>query len=148
MPNTIPYPDELIIRIFKESKKLAMVGLASAPDRPAHRVSTFAQSHGYTIIPVHPAETEVLGEKAYPDLKAIPFPVDIVDVFRRIEFMPEHVDEAIAIGAKVVWMQENLIDLEAAAKAEAAGLTVIMDRCLHCELNRLIASGDLPDQHA
>lgn len=144
MPNSIPYSDDLIIRVLKESKTLAMVGLANQPDRPAHRVSTFMKEHGYSIVPVHPAETEVLGEKAYPDLKAIPFPVDLVDVFRRIEFMPEHVDECIAIGAKVVWMQENLIDHESAAKAEAAGLTVIMDRCLHCEALRLFDSGALP----
>ena len=88
------------------------------------------QQHGYRIIPVNPQETEVLGEKSYSTLKDIPEPVDIVDIFRRSEFVPEIVDEAIAIGAKCVWMQEGVINEPAALKAKAAGLNVVMDLCI------------------
>ena len=98
------------------------------------------QSMGYRIVPVNPAETEVLGEKAYATLDEIPEPVDIVDIFRRAEFVPEIVDAAIRIGAKCVWMQEGVVHEEAAAKARAAGIEVVMDRCILKEHRKMLAS--------
>jgi len=95
------------------------------------------QRHGYRIIPVNPNETEVLGEKAYPDLDSVPISVDIVDVFRRPEFVPEIVDAAIRIGAKAVWLQEGIVHDEAAEKARAAGIFVVQDRCILKEHRRL-----------
>ena len=143
MADSIPYADEHLAQILRDTKTIAVVGLESNPERPPYHVAEYLQQQGYTIFPVNPMETEVLGRKAYPNLDAIPAPIDMVNIFRRIEFIPAHVDEAIAIGAKFVWMQTNLIHEEAAAKAEAAGLTVIMDRCSHCELRRLKAEGAL-----
>jgi predicted CoA-binding protein len=96
------------------------------------------QSAGYRIIPVNPAETYVLGEKAYPDLESVPEPIDIVNIFRAQEFVPAVVDSAIAIGAKSVWMQEDVIHEEAAEKARHAGLDVVMDRCILKEHRRLL----------
>ena len=107
--------------------------------RPGYGVSEYMQSVGYRIIPVNPTETEVLGEKAYPSLDDIPEPVDIVDIFRRSEFVPDIVDAAIRIGAKCVWMQEGVIHEEAAAKARAAGLDVVMDRCILKEHRKTLA---------
>ena len=95
------------------------------------------QKQGYRIIPIHPDETEVIGEKAYPDLSSVPEPIEIVNIFRRPEHVPEIVTEAIAIGAKVVWMQEGIVNLEAAKAGEDAGLIVVMDRCLRSEHRRL-----------
>lgn len=119
-----------IDEILKSSKTIAVAGLSSNKFRPSFGVSQYMQQHGYRIIPVNPQETEVLGEKSYSTLKDIPEPVDIVDIFRRSEFVPEIVDEAIAIGAKCVWMQEGVINEPAALKAKAAGLTVVMDLCI------------------
>ncbi len=116
--------------LLKHAKTIAVVGLSSHRSRPSYGVSEYMQSVGYKIIPVNPAETEVLGEHAYSSLDDIPQPVDIVDVFRRPEFVPEIVDAAIRIHAKCVWMQEGVIHEEAAAKARAAGLEVVMDRCI------------------
>lgn len=109
---------------------VAVVGLSDDDTRPSYTVASYLKDAGYHIIPVNPNATEVLGEKAYPDLLSIPEPVDIVDIFRRPENVPPHVDEAIAIGAKVVWMQLGISNDEAAAKARAAGLEVIQDRCI------------------
>jgi hypothetical protein len=95
------------------------------------------QSAGYRIIPVNPRETEVLGEKAYPDLDSVPEPIDIVDIFRRSEYVPGIVDAAIRAGAKAVWMQEGVVHEDAAEKARAAGLTVVMDRCILKEHRKL-----------
>jgi uncharacterized protein len=116
--------------LLKEAKTIAVVGLSSNPDRPSYRVSRYLKEHGYKIIPVNPALKEALGEKAYPSLKEIPEKVDIVDVFRRSEDVPLVAEEAIAIKAKVLWMQEGVINDTAAGKAEAAGLKVVMDRCI------------------
>lgn len=116
--------------ILKRSKIIAVVGLSSKPHRPSHGVARYLQSVGYHIIPVNPNETEVLGEKSYRRLEDVPIKVDIVDVFRRSEFVPSVVESAIAIGAKMVWMQEGVVHEEAAARARAAGLEVVMDRCL------------------
>jgi hypothetical protein len=120
-------------KIFKQSKTIAVVGLSSNPVRASHSVARYLQSQGYQIIPVNPKEKEVLGEKAYPDLLSIPEKIDIVDIFRRSEDVPPIVDQAIQMKAKVVWMQEGIVNKEAAKKAYAAGLTVIMDKCMYKE---------------
>lgn len=143
MADSIPYSDEDLARIFKQAKTIAVVGLDSSPERASNEVARYLLSHGYTIIPVHPREAEVLGQKAYPDLASVPVPIDVVDLFRRVEFIPAHVDEAIAVDAKVVWMQDELIHEEAASKAEAAGLTVVMDTCMLRQHRRLKAEGNL-----
>jgi uncharacterized protein len=116
--------------ILRNAKVIAVVGLSGRRFRPSYGVSEYMQSAGYRIIPVNPNESEVLGEKAYASLDEIPEQVDIVDIFRRAEFVPEVVDAAIRIGAKVIWMQEGVEHQEAARVAEAAGLTVVMDRCI------------------
>ena len=116
--------------ILTRSKVIAVVGLSSKPHRSSHGVARYLQAVGYRIIPVNPNEQEVLGEKSYPRLEDVPVKVDIVDVFRRSEFVPPVVASAIAIGAKTVWMQEGVVHQEAAARARAAGLEVVMDCCL------------------
>jgi predicted CoA-binding protein len=125
--------------ILRNYRTIAVVGLSNDETRPAHSVSQYMQNAGYRIIPVNPGVTEVLGEKAYPTVASIPQPVEIVNVFRRSESVPPVVDDAIAAGAKVVWMQSGVWHFEAAAKAEAAGLEVIMDRCIRTEHQRLTA---------
>ena len=117
-------------QLLKHAKTIAVVGLSSHRWRPSYGVSEYMKSVGYRIIPVNPVETEVLGEKAYATLDEIPEHVDIVDVFRRSEYVPDIVDAAIRIGAKAVWMQEGVVHEEAAAKARAAGLEVVMDHCI------------------
>lgn len=119
-----------IPELLASARTIAVVGISSKRFRPSHGVSEYLQRAGYRVIPVNPLETEVLGEKAWPDLDSIPEPVDIVDIFRRSEFVPELVEAAIRIGARAVWMQEGVVHEEAARRAEAAGLTVVMDRCI------------------
>lgn len=126
-----------IEKLLRESKTIAVVGLSRDAFRPSHGVAEYMQRQGYRIIPVNPKEASILGEACYPDLASIPVPVDIVDVFRRSEFVPEIVAEAIRIGAKAVWMQEGVEHAEAAAVARAAGLVVVEDRCILKE-HRLI----------
>jgi len=127
----VPEPSGDSIRdLLTRSKVVAVVGLSSKPHRPSYGVARYLQSVGYRILPVNPNEKEVLGEKCYARLEDVPMKVDIVDVFRRSEFVPPVVDTAIAIGAKAVWMQEGVVHEEAAARARAAGLEVVMDRCL------------------
>jgi hypothetical protein len=121
---------ETVKRILDECKTIAVVGLSSNPIRPSYGVSRYMQQRGYRIIPVNPYETEVLGEKAYPSLAEVPEKFDLVDIFRRPEEAGEHVDEAIRIGARAVWMQEGVIDEAAAERALKAGLLVVMDRCI------------------
>jgi len=116
--------------ILKSSRTIAVVGLSSKPQRPSYGVSRYMQSAGYRIIPVNPAETEVLGEKAYAQLGDIPERVDLVNIFRKSEMVPEIVDAAIRIGARGVWMQEGVIHPEAAEKARRAGMFVIMNTCI------------------
>ena len=116
-----------------QGKTIAVVGLSSDPARPSYGVARYLQRQGYRIIPVNPNEREVLGERAYPSLREIPVPVDVVDVFRRPEYVPEVVDDAIAIGAPVLWLQQGVIHPRAAARAQAAGLVVVMDRCMKVE---------------
>ena len=121
---------DAIREILEQGKTLAVVGLSSKVARPSHGVSAYMQRNGYRIIPVNPHEESVLGEKAYASLDEVPEPVDVVVIFRRPEFVPEVVEAAIRKGAKVVWMQEGVIQEQAAARARAAGLTVVMDRCI------------------
>ena len=118
-----------IRRILEDSKTIAVVGLSPKPQRPSHRVARYLLAAGYTIIPVNPGQDTILGLPCYPNLRAIPMPVDLVDIFRRPEAVLPVVEEAIAIGSRFIWMQEGIVNDEAAAKAEAAGLEVIMDRC-------------------
>ena len=120
---------ETIQRILDECRTIAVVGLSSDSWRPSNGVSAYMRSVGYRVIPVNPNETEVFGEKAYPDLHAVPEKIDLVDIFRRPDEAGKSVDEAIAVGAKAVWMQEGVIDRDAAQRAVDAGLLVVMDRC-------------------
>ena len=116
--------------LFTKYRTVAVVGLSPDPDKPSHEVAAYLQRAGFRIIPVNPACREVLGEPCYPTLADVPGEVEIVDVFRRSEFVPEIVEQAIAKGAQVVWMQEGVVNEPAAAKAEEAGLAVVMDRCI------------------
>jgi uncharacterized protein len=116
--------------ILRTSRTIAVVGLSDNPMRPSHGVSAYMQSQGYRIIPVNPQADEVLGEKAYPSLLDVPGPIDIVDIFRRSEFVPEIVDQAIQLKARAIWMQEGVVHEAAAEKARKAGLFVIMDSCI------------------
>ena len=126
-----------ISELLHNSRTIAVVGLSGKRYRPSYGVAEYLKRVGYRIIPVNPQETEVLGERAYPDLDSIPEKVDIVDIFRRSEFVPEIVEAAIRIGAKVIWMQEDVYDEAAAARAEEAGLAVVMDRCILKDHRRL-----------
>jgi hypothetical protein len=126
-----------IAEILQTATVIAVVGLSGRRFRPSHGVSQYMQEHGYRIIPVNPYETEVLGEKSYHRLEDVPVPVDIVNVFRRSEFVLPVVESAIQIGARCVWMQEGVIDREAADRARQAGLLVVMDRCILKEHARL-----------
>ncbi|HEV7683283.1 MAG TPA: CoA-binding protein [Pyrinomonadaceae bacterium] len=130
---------ETIKQIFSECKTIAVVGLSSNPHRPSHGVASYMRSRGYKVIAVNPNETEVFGEKAYSLLAEVPDQIDLVDVFRRSSEAGAAVDEAIAIGAKAVWLQDGVIDDAAAERAHEAGLLVVMDRCWlrdHARLSR------------
>lgn len=120
---------ETIKRILDECKTIAVVGLSSNPMRPSNGVASFMQKKGYKIVPVNPNESMVLGERAVMNLSAVEEKIDLVDIFRRSDEAGEVVDEAIKIGAKAVWLQEGVIDVAAAERAEKAGLLVVMDRC-------------------
>ena len=124
-------------RILKECKTLAVVGLSANEMRPSYFAAKYMQDHGYRIIPVNPNYDEILGEKCYPDLASIPEPVDMVDLFQRADRVMPFVEQAIEIGAKVVWMQLGVINEEAAKVASDAGLEVVMDRCVKIEYARL-----------
>jgi uncharacterized protein len=121
------------LRILEQYKRIAMVGLSSNPFRPSHFAAIYLLSEGFDVIPVNPREKEILGRKCYPSLAAIPGGAEVVDIFREPAAVPAIVDEAIAIGAKVIWMQLGVIHDEAAEKARAAGLEVVMDRCMKIE---------------
>ena len=125
-----------IDRLLAETKTIAVVGLSGNPLRPSFGVSEYMQQAGYRIIPVNPAEESILGEKSYRTLEEIPERVDCVDVFRKSDAVPEIVASAIQIGAKSIWLQEGVVHDEAAAVAEAAGLTVVQDRCILKEHRR------------
>ncbi len=122
-------PDS-IQTILERYRTLAVVGLSSKPMRPSHGVCSYMQSHGYHIIPINPHEESVLGEKAYASLEDVPEAVDLVVIFRRSEYVPEVVEEAIHRGAKVIWMQEGVQNEDAAQRARQAGLEVVQDRCI------------------
>jgi predicted CoA-binding protein len=123
--------------ILKNSRTVAVVGLSPDPDRPSHNVAGYLKEKGYKIIPVNPGENEILGEKSYPDLTSIPLKVDVVEIFRRSDEVLPIVHEAIKIGAGAVWMQEGVINREAAAEARKAGLKVVMNKCMFKEHYRL-----------
>ncbi len=125
------------IQAIFDLKTIAVVGVSDNEERPSNFVAKFLEEHGYNVIPVNPNLPEWEGKKCYPDLISIPVKVDIVDIFRRPEAIPPIVDEAIAIKAKVVWMQEGIVNEEAAAKARNAGIEVVMDRCMKKEYIRL-----------
>jgi len=124
-------------RILNDYKRVAIVGLSDDWSRPSNFAAKYLIDHGFEVIPVNPKYDEILGQKCYADLEDIPAPVDIVDLFQRVERIPPFVDQAIKIGAKVVWMQLGIIHEEAAQKARDAGLEVVMDRCMKIEYARL-----------
>jgi len=126
-----------IPELLRTSRTIAVVGLSSKRFRPSYGVTEYMQRNGFRIIPVNPLETAVLGENSYPNLDAVPDRVDIVDIFRRPEFVPDIVEAAIRIGARAVWMQEGVIHEAAAERARAAGLMVVMDRCILKEHRRM-----------
>lgn len=124
-------------QVLRECRTIAVVGAVDDLSRPAGYVPAYMKEHGYRIVPVNPAFAEVLGEKSYPDLASVPFPVDVVNLFKRSGEVAPFVDEAIRIGAKAVWMQQGIVDETAAAKARAAGLLVVMDRCMKTDHRNL-----------
>ena len=128
---------EKIAELLRSAKTIAVVGLSNNPARTSNGVSAYMQSQGYRIIPVNPAISEALGEKAYPTLSEVPEKIDIVNVFRRPEHVPEVVDEAIRLGVPAIWMQEGVVHEEAAEKARQAGIFVVMNRCILKEHGRL-----------
>jgi uncharacterized protein len=130
--------DTQITELLRGAKTIAVIGLSNNRTRASYGVSRFLQRQGYRVIPVNPNETEVLGERAYPSLRDVPDDVDIVDIFRRSEKVPEVVDDALQKGTRCIWMQEGIINNAAAQKAESAGVPVVMNRCILKELARLL----------
>jgi len=134
MTDLARYQDERTIEAtLLGARTIAIVGLSRDPLRASYFIGYYLKRHGYRVVPVNPKETEILGEKSYPSLKDIPFPVDVVDVFRRPDAVPGIAREAVAIGAKALWLQFGVISPEAAKIAEDGGLTVVMDRCMKVE---------------
>ena len=136
LPQGVEAAADPILEILKSYKTIAVVGLSSNPMRPSFGVSQYIQGSGYRIIPVNPNETQVLGEKSYPRLEDVPEKIEIVDIFRRPPEIPQVVDSAIRVGARVIWMQLGIENEAAAEKARAAGLTVVMDACMLIEHKR------------
>ena len=131
-------PDDAALRtLLRTVKTIAVVGLSPQPERPSYRVAQAMQRYGYRIVPVRPKIGEVLGEKAYPSLADIPFRVDLVDVFRAAEHVPAIVEQALALHLPAIWIQEGIVHDAAAQRAQAGGMTVVMDRCLLKETVRL-----------
>jgi predicted CoA-binding protein len=130
--------DQMMKDILLSAKTIASVGLSSNMEKESYWIVSYLKEQGYRIIPVNPTADQILGEKAYPDLESIPEQIDVVQVFRRSEDVPPVVDSAIKIGAKVVWMQEGIVNEEAAQKAREAGLQVVMDACMRMTHRRLI----------
>ena len=133
--------DDATIRSVLALRTWAVVGCSPSPARDSNRIAAMMRSRGYRVIPVNPQVDEVLGERCHPSLADVPGPVDVVDLFRRSEDAGRHVDEAIAIGARAVWMQLGVIDRDAAARARDAGLDVVVDRCPAIEMPRLRVTG-------
>ena len=123
--------------LLKRVKNIAVVGLSPNPDRPSNGVAKSLQGFGYDVIPIHPAAQEILGVSAYPRLADVPVPIDLVDVFRRAEFIGDVVDQCLALGVKAIWIQEGIVNEPAAERARAAGMTVIMDRCIYRDYRQL-----------
>jgi predicted CoA-binding protein len=138
-----PNPGE-IKALLERIRTVAVVGLSPDPDRPSYSVAMYLKNHGYRIVPVRPGGGEILGETVYPNLAAIPFAVDLVDHFRHRNFVGRHVDEAIQHKAPAVWLQEGVIDHDAAQRAKDAGLTVVMDLCMLKEHRKAGLSGSYP----
>jgi len=130
--------DQMMKDILLSAKTVASVGLSSNRAKESYGIVEYLHVQGYHIIPVNPTATEILGEKSYPDLESVPEKIDVVQVFRKPEDVSPVVDSAIKVGAKVVWMQEGIVNEEAAAKARAAGLQVVMDECMRATHRRLI----------
>jgi len=122
--------DAEIALLLQTAKTIAVVGCSPRPDRTSHQIASFLLEHGYRVIPVHPQAKEILGQQVYPDLASIPEPVDIVDVFRRSEFVAPFADSAIAIKAKAFWLQQGIVDPASWKKCNDAGLICVMDRCI------------------
>lgn len=122
---------------LSESRTIAVVGMSPRPDRPSHYVAKYLMEQGYKVIPVNPVVEEVLGMKSYPDLVSIPEAIDMVDIFRRSSQVPPVVDDAIAAGARFIWMQDGVVNEDAASKASAAGMSVVMDNCTLREHSRI-----------
>lgn len=131
-------PDSLLRSLFTDSRRIAVVGLSPQPSRPSYRVSRQMQAWGFQIVPVRPLVAEVLGQAAYGRLEDVPGQVDIVNVFRNASEVDAIVDSAIAIGAPAIWIQQGIVNEPAAQRAQAAGLTVVMDRCIMVEYARLL----------
>ena len=125
--------DETIRSILTEYTRVAVVGISDNPARASHHIAKYLIDRGFTVIPINPALSEIFGLRCYPDLLSAPGPIEIVDIFRRVEFIPEIVDQAIKIGAKAVWMQSGLVEEASAERAQAAGLKVVMDHCIMVE---------------
>ncbi len=136
MPHSNP-SDEDIKTLLSAARSIAVVGASSNPARPSHGVFGRLLAAGYRVVPVNPGETEVLGQSAFASLSSIPFAIDIVDVFRRPEHTPAIADEAVAVGAKTLWLQSGIWNEEAAARAKAGGLVVVMDACIAVLLSQL-----------
>ena len=130
--------DQMMKDILVSAKTIASVGLSSNQEKESYWIVSYLKDQGYRIIPVNPTADEIMGEKAYPDLESVPEKIDVVQVFRKPEDVPPVVDSAIKVGAKAVWMQEGIVHEEAAQKARAAGLQVVMDACMRVTHRRLI----------
>jgi hypothetical protein len=126
-----------IRRLLKKHRHIAVVGLSPKTNRPSHQVAVYLMAAGYAMVPVNPGQPEILGKRCYPDLESIPGPIEIVVIFRRAEDTLPIVESAIKVGARVIWMQEGIVNEEAAAMARKAGLAVIMDRCIKIEHRNL-----------
>jgi hypothetical protein len=132
-----PGKDAQIKKLLEEAKTVAVVGLSPKRERPSNMVAAYLISKGYEVIPANPGHDEILGRTCYPDLEAIPGKIDIVDIFRRPEDVMPIVEQAISVGAGAVWMQQGIVNEEAAERARSAGLTVIMDRCIKVDHSQL-----------
>lgn len=126
-----------IKKVLTQSKTVAIVGLSAKPEQDSYKVAAYLADHGYEVLPVNPGASEIMGRKSYASVRDLPVPPDVVDIFRRAEFAPEIVEDAIAIGAKAVWMQLGVVHASAATRAREAGLMVVMDRCMKREHQRI-----------
>lgn len=138
-PKGVPM-ERAVADILRKSRTVAVVGISDKEERDSHKVAKYLKDHGYRIIPVNPKLTEVLGETCYPDLRSVPEHIDVVDVFRSIDAIPGIVEEAVAVGANVVWMQLGLQHEDAARRARDAGLSVVMNKCMKIEHSQLSGS--------